>query len=86
MAESKGGTFVFDLGHFIVVLELRSDQKEGKMAFYDCVIDIPKEELNKILVERYSQNIANEWFKLYDILNADLKQEDDIVQLYKPEF
>ena len=86
MAESKGSTFVLDLGHFICILELKADEKEGKMAFFDCVIDIPKSELNEILVKRYSQNIANEWFKIQDILLQDLKDETDIVRIYKPEF
>jgi len=34
------------------------------MAFYDCVIDMPKEALNNILTQAYSQNIATEWFKV----------------------
>jgi len=86
MAESKGSTFVFDLGHFISILELRADQQEGKMAFYDCVIDIPRSELNEILVKRYSQNIATEWFKVHDRLNVNLSPETDIVQIIKPDF
>lgn len=86
MAESKGSTFVFDLGQFICVLELRADQKEGKMTFFDCVIDMPKSDINKMLVDAYSQNIANEWFKVQERLLANLSPETDIVRLHKPEF
>ena len=86
MAESKGSTFVFDLGQFICVLGLRADQKEGKMTFFDCVIDMPKNDINKMLVNAYSQNIANEWFKVQERLLADLSPETDIVRLHKPEF
>lgn len=86
LAESKGSTFVFDLGHFITVLELRGDLKEGKMTFFDCLIDMPKHELNEMLANAYSQNIANEWFKLQEKLLLDLIPETNIVQLYKPNF
>ena len=86
MAESKGSTFVFDLGTFITVLELRADQKEGKMTFFDCVIDMPKSDINKMLVDAYSQNIANEWFKIQERLLENFPLENDTVRLHKPEF
>nr|WP_315154625.1 hypothetical protein [uncultured Flavobacterium sp.] len=86
MAESPGTTAVFQLGNFITVLELRKDQKAGKMAFFDCIIDMPRNELNDMLVKAYSQNIANEWFKHYDYLNANFSLENDIIELYKPDF
>jgi len=86
MAESKGATFVFDLGRFVTVLELRADEKEGEMAFYDYDVNATREELNKILVERYSQNIANEWFRIQKELLEDFIPEDDVVRLHKPDF
>ncbi len=86
MAESKGSTFVFDLGYFVTVLELRADLQEGKMTFFDCLIQMPKQGLNKILVDAYSQNIANEWFRIQERLLKKLTSETDIVRLYKPDF
>ena len=61
-------------------------QKEGKMTFFDCVINMPKDDINKMLVDAYSQNIANEWFKVQERLLSNLSPETDIVRLYKPEF
>jgi len=86
MSKSKGSTFVFDLGNFITVLELRADELEGKMAFYDCFIDMPKEALNNILTQAYSQNIATEWFKVQEKLLENFSLKNDIVRLFKPVF
>jgi hypothetical protein len=86
MAESIGTTAVFELGNFISVLELHKNQKEGKMTFFGCNINMEREEINDILVKRYSQNIANEWFKHYDIIISNYSIENDIIQLHKPNF
>src|SRR5690606_42126200 len=86
MSQSKGSTFVFELGNFITVLELRADELEGKMAFYDCIMDMPRAVLNNILTYASSQNIATEWFKVQEKLLENFSQENDIVRLLKPDF
>ena len=86
MAESKGITAVFALGNFITVLEIMKDFKKGKMAFFDRILDMERSAINEMLVNAYSKNIANEWFKQYDALNLNFSEENDIVELYKPHF
>ena len=85
LMSEKDVTNIFTLGNFITVLEMREDQKEGRMTFFDCVMDMPKDELKYMIGEVFSKNIVEEWIKFYDLLNLDFSEENDIVDLFKPE-
>ncbi len=56
------------------------------MAFYHCEINVPKDDLRNILIDRYSLNIAMEWFKIYDFIHENLARIRDNVQIYKPNY
>ena len=80
----KGIAKIFTLGNFITVLEMREDQKEARMTFFDCVMNMPKDELKYMIGEVFSKNIVEEWIKFYDLLNLDFLEENDLVELYRP--
>ena len=48
-------------------------------------MDMPKDELKYMIGEVFSKNIVEEWIKFYDLLNLDFSEENDIVDLFKPE-
>ncbi|MEM7085239.1 MAG: hypothetical protein AAF489_03605 [Bacteroidota bacterium] len=85
MSENKGSTFVFDLGNFITVLEISSDELDGMMAFYHCVVDVGQDQLLPLLEARYSKKVAREWFALQEKMLANFSPDHDIVQLHRPE-
>ncbi len=75
----EGMTMIFPVGRYITILKLRADEKEGSMTFMDYQIELPREEIKSMLLERFSENIANEWLKHYDKFQVNFDEEDDVV-------
>ena len=42
---------------------------------------IDKLQLSKILQPEFSEKIRNKWFRIYDSLSSDFKDEDDTFEL-----
>ena len=80
-----GITSVFPIGCFITVLQLKKDEAEGKMTFFDFEVDIDKAELKNILKQQFSDNIVNAWLDVYDFLRDDFCDEDDRFELFRPD-
>lgn len=86
MFTDEGITSVFPIGCFITVLQLKKDETEGKMTFFDFDIDTDKAGLRDILKQQFSENIVNAWFDVYDLLRSDFSEEDDLFELFRPDF
>lgn len=84
MTEEEGSTFVFDLGYFVVILEISKDQQQGQMSFYHALVSINRNELFKLFSQRYSTEIAAKWLEVYDFIHSDLMPDRNNVQIYKP--
>ncbi|MGE0079621.1 MAG: hypothetical protein AB7S48_17300 [Bacteroidales bacterium] len=81
----KGLTTVIPLGRFITIIQIREDENEGAMTFFDFDIEHPIEELKELISKTFSENITKEWIKVYETLKSEFKDEDDIVRLEKPD-
>lgn len=84
MFTDEGITSVFPVGCFITVLQLKKDETEGKMTFFDFNIETEKTEIRSNLHGIFSQKIVNAWFHVYDILHSEFSKEDDIYELFRP--
>mgnify|MGYP000891292705 CR=1 FL=1 len=80
-----GMTTVLPLGRFITVLQISKDESKGSMTFFDFQTNATRDELKEMIGKVYSENLTNQWFKFYDMLLSEFKNEDDCVQLLKPE-
>ncbi len=82
----KGTTAVFSFGRFIIIFEIRKDNKSGRMIFFDFETDLTKKEIETALSHTYSENIIKAWFKSYDELAKNFNSINDLAILLKPEF
>ena len=80
-----GMTTVLPLGRFITVLQISKDESKGSMTFFDFQTNATRDELKEMIGKVYCENLKNQCFKFYDIILIDFKNEDDCVQLLKPE-
>lgn len=81
---NNGTTAVFPLGCFITILEIRKDEKEGRMTFFDYDLGTGKEEISDLIKNQYSDKIAKEWFRIYNLLKINFTDEYDKFELIKP--
>lgn len=81
----QGSTTVFPLGRFITVLQISKDESKGAMTFLDFDTKATRNELREMIGKQFSDNIINEWLKVYDILVLEFKPEDDCVRIEKPD-
>ena len=84
MFTKEGITGVFPIGRFITILQLKKDETEGRMTFFDFDIDITL--VKPIISAMYSENVVKEWTKVQDLLLLELSDEDDLFELFRPEF
>ena len=84
MFTKEGITGVFPIGRFIAILQLKKDETEGRMTFFDFDIDITL--VKPIISAMYSENVVKEWTKVQDLLLLELSDEDDLFELFRPEF
>ena len=77
-----GLTSVFQLGKFISVLERNKAKTKGKMTFFDFMnIGETSEGLKDLLKIQFSENIINEWFRIYYLMSSEFDESDDIFEL-----
>lgn len=83
MFTDKGISTVFPIGCFITVLELKKDETEGKMTFFD--FDVELSSVKPLLKQEFSENIIDEWIKVYNSLGSDFSDDDDLFVLLRPD-
>ena len=84
LTKKGGGTFVIPIGRYITVFEIREDENEGRMTFFDFTFGATREELQIMLEIGYSETIVNEWLKCYDLMSLEFTSSSDTVVLLKP--
>ncbi len=84
MFTDEGISSVFPVGAFITVLQMRKDEKEGKMTFMDYDTDMTEDELRNLLLGVFSENITNSCINVYRVLRENFTKEDDTVELLVP--
>jgi hypothetical protein len=82
MFTDKGITTVFPIGSFITVLELKKDETEGKMTFFDFDIEISS--IKPILKATFSENIVNQFVNIHNLFESDFSEDDDLFVLFRP--
>ena len=82
----EGMTLILPIGRYITILQLRADEKQGDMTFMDYQIELTRDGIKSMLLERFSESVTNEWLKHYDRFQVAFDEEDNVVLLpYKPE-
>jgi len=85
LSTDEGSTVVFPIGTFITVLQLRKDENEGIMSFFDFNIKINDSNFILELEKMYSKNIVDKWLSVYKTLHSDFSEDEDVVDLFIPE-
>jgi hypothetical protein len=75
----EGMTLIFPIGRYITILQLRADEKQGAMTFMDYQIELTRDGVKSMLLERFSEDITNEWLKHYDKFQVNFDEEDNVV-------
>lgn len=74
----EGMTLIFPIGRYITILQLRADEKQGAMTFMDYQIELSRDGVKSMLMERFSEYITNEWLKYYDKFQVNFDEADNV--------
>ena len=80
----KGITEVIDLGRYIAVVGIKKDKTEGRIHFFDSNADFTREELIEQIELLFTENIAEKFINIYDIMVSESSQNFDNVELLVP--
>ena len=79
-----GITDVIDLGRYIAVVAIRKDKKEGNIHFFDTTTNFSRQELFEQMQFLFSDNIAEKFIEIYDLMKSSSKNLD-CVELLVPD-
>jgi len=83
MFTKEGITGVFPLGRFITILQMKKDETEGRMTFFDFDNDIPF--IRPFISSIFSENVFKQWTEIHDLLQSEFSDEDDLFVLFRPD-
>jgi hypothetical protein len=79
---TKGISGVVPIGKFITIIQIKKDDSDARMAFYDFSVEL--EKVFEPLKETFSENVVTRWMELYHSMKTNFSEAEDRVELFKP--